>query len=187
MLSQKIADNRFQNWTEKIKKNADQRGERVVLSILTWKWKKKILLAPRFFNFKWIRVACYQSVFSVWLFGLQFTLSCGGNTSKYFDFHSQRKMVRRLCSSCRLSLQTGLRAWIPMFSVHNANNNLIVHITEPFIPANAKAWMQRDLWITKLWRTLFNFNTVLQGRYPKGWLAIAKLKPHSLFFSIINA
>ena len=148
-------------------KNADQRGERVVSSILTWKWKKKLLLASRFFNLKWIRVACYQSVFSVWLFGLQFALSCGGNTSKYFDFHSQRKMVRRLCSSCRLSLQTGLRAWIPMFFVHNANNNLIVHITEPFIPANAKAWMQRDLWITKLWRTLFNLTTLPQGKVSK--------------------
>ena len=160
----KIADYRFQNWTEK---KCRSKGKASGFVNLTWKWKKRILLAPRFFNFKWIRVACYQSVFSVWLFGLQFTLSCGGNTSKYFDFHSQRKMVRRLCSSCRLSLQTGLRAWIPMFFVHNANNNLIVHITEPFIPANAKAWMQRDLWITKLWRTLFNLTTLPQGKVSK--------------------
>ena len=164
MLSQIIADNRFHNWTEK---NCRSKGRASGFVNFNLKMKGKKYYEPRLFNFKWIRVACYQIVFSVWLFGLQFTLSCGGNTSKYFDFHSQRKMLRRLCSSCRLSLQTGLRAWIPMFSVHNANNNLIVHITEPFIPANAKAWMQRDLWITKLWMTLFNLTTVLQGKISK--------------------
>ena len=42
-LSKKIADNRFQNWTEKI---ADQSEKPVVSSILTWKWKKKNITSP---------------------------------------------------------------------------------------------------------------------------------------------